>query len=138
MTVQEIKKLLRSYKYLRRHIERQKELVDEFFYQATSSPSMSSDNTRVQEPQRDDPLGEIAAKYIDGAARLQKLTIEAIEKQIMIYGMIERLDGDEKDVVVKRYIEGLKWEDVATDLGFSQSYAYRIHGDALATMAGEK
>jgi DNA-directed RNA polymerase specialized sigma subunit len=113
-------------------------LVAEIYYQATSPPPTVSGNTRVQTPRRNDPLGDVAAKYVDGAKHLRKSTVEAIEKQIMIHGMIEKLDGREKEVIEKRYIEGLEWTDIAAAFGRSKSCVYRIHGNALVAMAGEK
>lgn len=40
-------------------------------------------------------------------------------------------DSDQRNVLFARYIEDKRWERIASEMNFSDSHIYRIHGDAL-------
>jgi len=46
------------------------------------------------------------------------------------------LDGDERDMIILRYYNGLTTKETGSQLGLSPSQAYRLHDKALAHLAG--
>lgn len=40
-------------------------------------------------------------------------------------------DKDQQNVLIARYVQGVKWEKIAVDLNFSIAQVYRLHGKAL-------
>ncbi len=46
------------------------------------------------------------------------------------------LDGDERDMIILRYYNGLTTKEAGSQLGLSASQAYRLHDKALAHLAG--
>jgi len=46
------------------------------------------------------------------------------------------LDGDEREMIVLRYYNGLTTKEAGSQLGLSPSQAYRLHDKALAHLAG--
>jgi len=47
-----------------------------------------------------------------------------------------RLDDNEQDVIILRYYNGLTIKEAGSQLGISESQAYRLHDKALAHLAG--
>lgn len=56
---------------------------------------------------------------------LTKLTEDALK---VIYQIP---DKDQQNILIARYVQGIKWEKIAADLNFSISQVYRLHGKAL-------
>lgn len=64
--------------------------------------------------------------------KIQKARYKRIRKFKEIRDRIERLeDENEKDVLVYRYILGMKWEDIAVKMGYSWRRIHYIHSTAL-------
>lgn len=64
--------------------------------------------------------------------KIQKARYKRIRKFKEIRDRIERLeDENEKDVLVYRYILGMKWEDIAVKMGYTWQHIHRIHSNAL-------
>ena len=64
--------------------------------------------------------------------KIQKARYQRIRKFKEIRDRIERLeDENEKDVLMYRYIKGLKWEDIAVKMGYSWQWTHKVHAKAL-------
>jgi len=64
--------------------------------------------------------------------KYRKARYERIHKCKEIKDKIEQLeDEDEKDVLLYRYINLLRWEDISCKMRRSRQQIYRIHGNAL-------
>ena len=67
--------------------------------------------------------------------KIQKARYKRIRKFKEIRDRIERLeDENEKDVLVYRYILGMKWEDIAVKMNIGYRHVLRIHGKALGNL----
>lgn len=67
---------------------------------------------------------------------LERRAYQAREKALAlaeeIEGMIDALqDHDQKAVLRLRYMRGYHWGKIATEMGFTESGLYKIHGRAL-------
>lgn len=54
-----------------------------------------------------------------------------VEAQLAIENAIKKLNPVERTLIRLRYFDGLPWFKVAAGIHYSESEAYRIHGDAL-------
>ncbi len=80
-----------------------------------------------------DKLGNCVAKIVDiqntiddDICRLEGLRMEIIEK-------IEGLDNQSHvDLLMFRYVNGMTFEEIAVEMGFSWRHTMRVHGHALA------
>lgn len=61
-----------------------------------------------------------------------KCKCQQLKKCKEITERIEKIDNeDEKDVLMFRYIELMKWEDIGTKMKLSERQVHRIHSQAL-------
>lgn len=44
------------------------------------------------------------------------------------------LDNRERAVLELRYLEGLEWKDISSELCYSEQHVYKLHGQALKKM----
>ena len=64
--------------------------------------------------------------YIDALVDLKREALERINKIS---------DLNQRNVLIAKYVNGLKWEYIAHDLNFSMRQIHRIHGAALVDFA---
>ena len=43
-------------------------------------------------------------------------------------------EEDEREVLVMRYIVGMRWEDIAGQMGYTVSNIYKVHGRGLRNL----
>lgn len=77
-------------------------------------------------------LSGYAAKVDELEREIKEALDNSIEKFKEIRSRIECMsDENEKDVLVYRYIRGMKWEDIAVKMGYSWKQIHRFHSHAL-------
>lgn len=77
-------------------------------------------------------LSGYAARVDALERKILKARYKRIRKFKEIRDRIERLeDENEKDVLVYRYIRGMKWEEIAMKMGYSWRRIHYIHSSAL-------
>ncbi|MCL2621382.1 MAG: DUF1492 domain-containing protein [Defluviitaleaceae bacterium] len=65
-----------------------------------------------------------------------KSKVDADNKRKGVKEMLNQLPtGDMRDVLVKRYLENLSWEQVADACHISDSYTYKLHQQGLESLA---
>lgn len=69
---------------------------------------------------------------------LKEKAQELVEAMEVIEHAIEKLEPRERHLVRLHYIDGLTWEQVAVEMGYSWRQVHRIHGDALAKLKEEE
>lgn len=85
------------------------------------------------------PRGSGGGDLSGYAARLEELfeeMHEQMEKKIAIRleisRKIEEMPDETESLLMRyRYIQGLKWEDIAVKMGYSWQHVHKIHGKAL-------
>lgn len=133
--VQELSENERKKRYLnsyRRAIRREQYILDEIqrLRMDKMFPSIVNDGMPSGSNQSD--LSEYMSKVDE---QIQILNDELLKK-IKIYSDIEKRiremkNEDEQEVLRLRYIRGLKWEEVAEEIGYGWSRTHDIHSDAL-------
>ena len=77
-------------------------------------------------------LSGYAARVDALERKILKARYKRIQKFKEIRDRIERLeDENEKDVLVYRYVRGMKWEEIAMKMGYSWRRIHYIHSSAL-------
>lgn len=77
-------------------------------------------------------LSGYAARVDALERKILKARYKRIQKFKEIRDRIEHLeDENEKDVLVYRYIRGMKWEDIAVKMNIGYRHVLRMHGKAL-------
>lgn len=93
-------------------------------------PSALNDGMPHARNQRD--LSGYAALLDEEERHYQECKYQQIEICKEITDRIEQIDNeDEKDVLIFRYIELKKWQDIAIKMKVSQRQVHRIHSQAL-------
>ena len=123
------KEYLKSYQYAKR---REKRIEEEIYRLRMDKmfPSLVYDDMPHGTAQKD--LSDYAALLDE---QIRELKEERLER-VRIYTDIEkRIKGMEKDtereVLRLKYLTGMKWEEVAVEMGYSWKHIHRIHSSAL-------
>ncbi len=123
------KEYLKGYIYSIRKEQRLKEQIEELRSQQMF-PSVNHDGM---------PQGNAHSDLSDYVARLDALISQLEQEQAMavrqykeIHDRIHQMqDGAEKEVLIRRYLMGKTWEQIAVDIECSYRHTLRIHGNAL-------
>ena len=91
---------------------------------------------RVQRSQEADKLGEI----IDRLSLLRSKSIEAAEIAAKDMETVKELihevkDERKRDILVRYYLQGMTWEQIAVEKKLSWTHLHRLHGEALEELS---
>ncbi len=78
----------------------------------------------------------------DYAARVDELERELLQKRYRrirafkkVQEAIEAMENDrEKELLTYRYLQGMKWEEIAVKMGYSWQHVHKIHASALKNL----
>lgn len=119
-----------KYSKIKDELEQIKEKLDEIEATYTQVKAVCIDGMPKGNSVRDS-LGDAIAK-IESIREIYNYKIsQLIEIQIKIENVIDKLDGDERILMRKRYIDGLKWEDVCREINYSWKTTHRMHNRIL-------
>lgn len=91
---------------------------------------------RIQSCGIKDPIGEIIVKVAELETEINAHIDELVEWKKEAHVRIKRIcDLDQQNILIARYVQGLKWEKVAFAIKFSMSRIYEIHEAALMAFA---
>ena len=75
-------------------------------------------------------------RLADKAAELKEAEIRALEVRQEVFNTINKVPGEPGKVLYEKYINLLKWEEVAVKLNYSWSGTHKLHKRALHIVAG--
>lgn len=111
-----------------------KRLTDTVFTLRSSSTSQSYELNpdKVQTSGPKNTLEETVAKIVDLEADINRRIDELVDMKQEAFTMINRIpDLDQQNILIGRYIQLKKWEDIALELNFSIQWVYELHGKGL-------
>ena len=77
-------------------------------------------------------ISEYIPQIVDKEKLLADLMENKIDMQMVIFrGICQNSDLLQEEVMVARYIQGLKWAEIAVELEISVHYCYVLHKKAL-------
>jgi hypothetical protein len=136
VTAKEELKKIRKMNYL---IDQMSETVDVLRAQLFGSRPVP-DDVRVQNSlKHPDPAADRLAKIID----LENMINENIGylvdlKKSAMRVIMKMSDTDQQGVLIARYFNGRKWDEIAEDMNYDIRHIYRLHGVALISYEKEK
>ena len=87
---------------------------------------------RVQTSPDFDKIGKTVAKIVDKQNEINDMINHLVDKKDEASKLIDQLeDQNERMVLRRRYLKGMKWEDICVDMGYSWRRVHYIHSDAL-------
>lgn len=87
---------------------------------------------KVQTSGPKDTLGETIAKIMSLEDDINTRIDELVTMKKEAFSMINRIpDLDQQNILIGRYIQLKKWEDIALELNFSIQWVYELHGKGL-------
>lgn len=111
-----------------------KRLTDTVFTLRSSLTSQSYELNpdKVQTSGPKNTLEETVAKIVDLKADINRRIDELVDMKQEAFTMINRIpDLDQQNILIGRYIQLKKWEDIALELNFSIQWVYELHGKGL-------
>lgn len=111
-----------------------KRLIDTVFTLRSSLTSQSYELNpdKVQTSGPKNTLEETVAKIVDLEADINRRIDELVDMKQEAFTMINRIpDLDQQNILIGRYIQLKKWEDIALELNFSIQWVYELHGKGL-------
>ena len=93
---------------------------------------------KVQTSGPKNTLEETITKIIDLEAKINARIDELVSMKQEAFTMISKVpDLDQQNVLVGRYIQLKKWEDLAAEFEYTTQWLFEIHGKALLAFAKE-
>lgn len=72
-----------------------------------------------------------AVRLSDKAQKWKKAKLDAVEKRQEVFEVIHDIPGIEGDILIERYINLLKWEEICVAVGYSWHGVHQAHRRAL-------
>ena len=126
------KEYMKTAKKLMRRIKRKRDEADELRIKERCPSSASfSDMPKTASPNPHQKYdGVLTAIELDKEADAALDELNELKKQFYAF-LLQLTDPDERDLLYKRYIEFKKWEQIAVEIGYSESHTKRLHGIAV-------
>ena len=125
------KKEFREIIYLDHLINSKIRLLDNLKFNRLQVKSMQIKTDVVQESRNGNRQEDLIIRIMDLEKEITKDIDSLICEKKKAKTVIDRLDGPYKVVMTMRYLECMKWEEIAYRIGYSIQAVYKIHGQAL-------
>lgn len=115
-----------------------KRLTDTVFTLRSSLTSQSYELNpdKVQTSGPKNTLEETVAKIVDLKADINRRIDELVDMKQEAFTMINRIpDLDQQNILIGRYIQLKKWEDISEELNYSMQWVFELHGKGLLAFA---
>lgn len=77
-------------------------------------------------------LSEYAARLDEEINKLKVQRLEKVKIYSDISSRIRKVEDDnQRELLMYRYIKGMSWEDVASELGYTWRWTHKLHSKAL-------
>lgn len=125
------KKEFREIIYLDHLINSKLRLLDSLKSNRLQVKGMQIKSDVVQVSKQGNRQEDLIIKIIDLEKEITKDIDNLICEKKKAKSVIDKLDGPYRLVMSMRYLECMKWEEIAYRIGYSIQAVYKIHGQAL-------
>ena len=125
------KEYLRQYEYATRKVKRLEAELEEETLLIDAVRSVSDNDGMPHGSGISKPTEERAIRLADKRLRLVQARLDAVEIRQNVYDAIERIGGDEADVLYQRYILLKTWDKVCESVYFSWFKVNQLHHSGL-------
>lgn len=124
---------LTNIKLIERAIRLKREEIEELRTLAESI-AIKTGEEPVQTSGTSDKVGNIVARIVDMEKELEESMLDYINKRTECIMLLDKMDINEREVLYRRYIQDMKWDDVADAMGYSSEHVRgTLHTSALNT-----
>ena len=129
---------LRAYKDLRRERDSLARLIGELEETIYSPKGQQLHGMPRNGSGAPSPTENLAIKHMELVSRYQE-TVELLAAQMAeIEDAIQVLEPRERTIIRLHYFQGLPWEQVAVEMGYTWRHVHRLHGKALERLQSEE
>lgn len=125
------KKEFREIIYLDHLINSKLRLLDNLKSNRLQVKGMRIKSDVVQVSKQGNRQEDLIIKIIDLEKEITKDIDNLVDEKQRAKVVIDKLDGPYRLVMSMRYLECMKWEEIAYRIGYSIQAVYKIHGQAL-------
>lgn len=134
MTVMDVKRYLKEIKYKRQYLQRLRDRRSSLHLDVSfCGTDYSAD--RVQST----PKNKIEEAMLKLSDRIEELDNRIAEVSLEVddrISSIEKLSNDTyRNVLFKRYVEDMTFEQISVEMGYAYNYTCTIHGDSLKELS---
>ncbi len=72
-----------------------------------------------------------AIRLADKAMAWKVAELDALEKRQEVFELIHDINGAEGEILIERYLNGRRWEDICVIVNLSWRQTHRLHAKAL-------
>ena len=118
--------------YMNRQIKA-KERRLEWLREIAPGPSMRfSQEEKAKGDPRSSLVEEAALKVVELEEEIASDILELVRVMKKIASTISRMDSMEcRTILEMRYLSFMEWDEIISRMGYSRSYVFRLHGEAL-------
>lgn len=125
------KKEFREIIYLDHLVNSKLRLLDNLKSSRLQVKGMQIKSDVVQVSKQGNRQEDLIIKILDLEKEVTKDIDNLIMKKKRAKAVIDELDGPYRLVMTMRYLECMKWEEIAYRIGYSIQAVYKVHGQAL-------
>ena len=125
------KDFLKQYEYAVKRIRRLEEEYEAETLLIDAVRSVSDNDGMPHGSGISKPTEEKAVRLADKKLRLTKARLEAIEIRQRLFDFVDQIDGDEGEVLYRRYVKLELWREVAAEMDYTERAVFQIHARAL-------
>lgn len=125
------KEYLQSYSTISARVKLLQDTIEQL---RTEAESVSISLDGMPHGQGNKSWENIAVKLAEYETELSEELSAFWEKRMDIINTIGLLDHQHQTLLYKRYIKGMRWEQIAYEMHFSWRHCHRVHGRALAEL----
>lgn len=120
-------------KQVRFKIEKVEETLEEYERYKTRAEKMTAvmSETTARTNKPSDKVGDNAAIMADLAIQYQQRWADAEYERLRISGELDKVAEPYRTLLFKRYVQGLNFETVASEMYYSYTTITKMHGKAL-------
>ena len=125
------KEYLRQYEYAVKRIRRLEEEYESEQMLIDAVRSLSDNDGMPHGSGISKPTENKAVRLADKKLRIIQARLDAIEVKQELFDFVDSIEGDEGEVLFRRYISLEFWKDIASEMKYSERAIYKIHQRAL-------
>ena len=125
------KEYLKQYEYAVKRIRRLEEEYEAEQLLVDAVRSLSDNDGMPHGSGISKPTEEKAVRLADKKLRIIQAMLDAIEVKQELFDFVDSIEGDEGEVLFRRYISLEFWKDIASEMKYSERAIYKIHQRAL-------
>lgn len=129
-----VKERLKEYRNLEKEIRKLEEEVEVIYTKATAPGKYRLSHEQHSPNLEPDRMAELVSDMTDKALMLGNCIRQAKNERQAIEDMISSLKPAERQLIRMRYVEGLRWENIAVELTYSIQHVWRLHGNILSRL----